>query len=293
MQHLLLTRFQGALIGAQTIYLTTHQLAPNQLTIETAPALVGGIGSLIRCGRFDLQDWLQSTFPTTEDPRRAIVAMLPLMLFFHDDRVKLREVIVTASHSWQLDWETCSSAVVLGYIISRSLKESLIPRTLIAQMLEETSNLHPLLFQELTTIDRLLDSSSSLHRVVQKLTANAHPIITPTVLAIYCFLATAEDFSVSMLRARRADYDVRFTCALTGILTGTHNSLTGIPLNGTIATQSPEQWLSGAQALLATWAGIEIERHSTAPTHLLPASSQPAVAYALPVASPQVIQRRD
>jgi ADP-ribosylglycohydrolase len=293
MQHLLVTRFQGALIGTQTIYLTAHQIAPNQLAIETTPALLGGIDSLIRCGRFDLADWLQSTFPTTDDPRRAIVAMLPLMLFFHDDRVKLREVVVTASHSWQLDWESCSSAVVLGYIISRSLKESLTPRTLIAQLLEETSNIHPLLFQELSEIDRLLDSSSSLHRVMQVLTANAHPIITPTVLAIYCFLSTPEDFSLAMLRARRTNYDLRFTCALTGMFAGAHNSLTGIPLNGTIATQSPERWLSGAEALLATWAGIEIDPRSTTPTPLLPASTQPAVAYALPVAAPQVIQRRD
>jgi ADP-ribosylglycohydrolase len=293
MQHLLLTRFQGALIGAQTIYLTSQQIAPNQLVIETAPALVGGIGSLTRCGRFDLQDWLQSTFPTTDDPRRAIVAMLPLMLFFHDDRVKLREVLVTACHSWQLDWETCSSAVVLGYIISRSLKETLTPRTVIAQMLDETSNLHPLLFQELGTIDRLLDSSSSLHRVIQKLTATAHPIITPTVLAIYCFLSTPEDFSLAMLRARRTDYDVRFTCALTGAIAGAYDSLTGIPLNGTLATQSPERWISGAEALLASWAGIEIDRHSTAPTQLLPVSTQPVVTYSLPVAAPQVMQRRD
>jgi hypothetical protein len=293
MQHLLLTRFQGALIGAQTIYLTAQQIAPNQLAIETAPALLGGIGSLTRYGRFDPQDWLESTFPTTDDPRRAIVAMLPLMLFFHDDRVKLREVLVTACHSWQLDWETCSSAVVLGYIISRSLKETLTPRTVIAEMLEETSNLHPLLFQELGTIDRLLDSSSSLHRVIQKLTATAHPIITPTILAIYCFLATPEDFSLAILRARRTNYGVGFTCALTGILAGTYNSLTGIPLNGTIATQSPERWISGAEALLATWAGIEIDRHSTAPTQLLPTSARPVVNYALPVAAPQVIQRRD
>ncbi len=293
MQHLLLTRFQGAFIGAQTIYLTPHQLAPNQLAIETAPALVGGIGSLTRCGRFDLQDWLQSTFPITDDPRRAILAMLPLMLFFHDDRVKLREVLVTTCHSWQLNWESCSSAVVLGYIISRSLQESLTPRTAIAQMLAETSNLHPLLFQELDEIDRLLDRSGSLHGVVRKLTANAHPIITPTVLAIYCFLSTPEDFSLAMLRARRTDYDLRFTCALTGMVAGAHNSLTGIPLNGTIATQSPERWLSGSAALLATWAGIEIDGHSTAPTRLLPASVRSVVSYALPVAAPQVIQRRD
>ncbi len=292
MQHLLLTRFQGALIGANTIYITSHQIAPNQLTIETVPALAGGIGSLIRCGRFDLQDWLESTFTTPTDARRAIVAMLPLMLFFHDDRVKLREVLVDVSHSWQLDWETCSSAVALGYIISRSLAESLTPRTVIAQLLEETSNLHPLLYQELCEIDRSIDRSSSLHRVIHKLTAIAHPIITPAVLAIYCLLSTPEDFSLAMLRARRCEYELQFTCALTGILAGAHNSLTGIPLNGTIATPEPEQWMTGAEALLATWAGIEIDRYATAPVGLLSASSQPQMAYTLPVASPHIIQRR-
>ena len=291
MQHLLLTRFQGALIGAHTIYLTPHQIAPNQLAIEAEPALRGGIDSLIRCGRFDLQDWLQSTFTTTTDPRQAIVTLLPLMLFFHDDRVKLREALVTVSHSWQLDWEACSSAVVLGYIISRSLTESLTPSTIIAQLLAETSNLHPQIFQELGTIDRLLEQSSSLHRVTEKLIASEHLIITPTVLAIYCLLATPEDFGLAMLRARRSgEDDVRFTCALTGILAGAQNSLTGIPINGVIATRSSAQWLSDAEGLLAAWAGIDLEHRTAATVGLLPASIQPAIA--LSVASPQVMQRR-
>ncbi len=292
MQHLLLTRFQGALIGAQTIYLSPHQIAPNQLAIETQQALSGGIDSLIRCGRFDLQDWLQSTFTSTTDPRQAIVAMLPLILFFHDDRVKLREALVNVSHSWQLNWEACSSAVVLGYIISRSLTESLTPSTVISQLLDETSNLHPLIFQELGTIDRLLEQSSSLHQVTEKLIASEHPIITPTVLAIYCLLATPEDFGLAMLRARRSECDVRFTCALTGILAGAHNSLTGIPINGIIATQASEQWMSGAEGLLASWAGIDLEHSAAADVGLLPTSSQQVRTHALPVASPRVIQRR-
>jgi hypothetical protein len=293
MKHLLLTRFQGALIGARTIYLSPQQIAPNQLVIDATPALMGGIASLIRCGRFDAQDWAQSTEMKTNSPHQAIVAMLPLMLFFHDDRVKLQETLVNVSHSWQLDWETCSSAVALGYIVSRSLTESLTPRTVIAQLLAETSNLHPLVFQELGTIDRLLDQSSSLRQVTQKLTAIAHPIITPIALAIYCLLSTPEDFGTAMLRARRTEYESQFTCALTGILAGAHNSLSGIPLNGVIATQESEQWMSAAAALLAAWAGVYRQPSSTTPVGSLPDRSQPVVADALPVASPQVMQRRD
>ena len=291
MKHLLLTRFQGALIGANTIYISSQQIAPNQLLIDITPALMSGINSLIHHGRFDPQDWSQNIFTDIPTPDRAMVAMLPLMLFFHDDRVKLREMLINVSHSWESDWETCSSAVAIGYIISRSLTESFNPRTIVSQLLDDTVNLHPLIFQELSTIDRLLDRASSLHQVTQRLTATPHPIVTPTVLAIYCFLSTPEDFSIAIRCAHQIDSRSQFTCALTGILAGAHNSLTGIPLNGYIATQEKEQWLLAAESLLTAWAGVYHDRRSHQIS--LPTSSQSMAAYPLAVASPQVMQRRN
>ncbi|WP_373542469.1 ADP-ribosylglycohydrolase family protein [Chamaesiphon sp.] len=284
MNHLLLTRFQGAAIGGNILYTDRIQIAPNQLIVDTNSLLVTGFDSLIRHGKFNDSDWSQSIFTDILHPERSLVAMLPLMLFFHDDRVKLREILVDVSHSWQLDWETCSSAVAIGYIISRSLTESLNPSTIIAQLLDETINLHPQVFQELSTLDRVCDRPSSLYQVAQRFNTNPHPIITPTVLAIYCFLSTPEDFSLATRRAYQIERS-QFTCALTGILAGAHNSLTGIPLNGYIATQQREQWLSTAASLLAAWAGVYQQ-----------ASSPPfsaASSYPLAVASPRVIQRRD
>jgi ADP-ribosylglycohydrolase len=282
MKHLLLTRFQGALIGGNIIYLDRYQIAPNQLSIDTMPALEKGLNNLIDRGKFDPQDWSQQMFLELADPQQAIVAMLPLMLFFHDDRVKLRETLINVSHGWQLDWETCSSAVAIGYIISRSLTESLNPRTIITQLLDDMTNLHPLIFQELSTIERLLDRSSSLHRVAQRLATTPHPIVTPTLLAIYCFLSTPEDFSVATRRADRLEDRSQLTQALTGILAGAHNSLTEIPLNGYIATQERAQWLALGQNLLGAWAGVDL--HHGFPTNL---------AAPLTVAAPQVIQRRN
>jgi hypothetical protein len=293
MKHLLLTRLQGALIGGNTMYINAQQIAPNQLIVDLTPALVSGIDSLICQGKFDPQDWLQSTFVDPASPDRAMVAMLPIMLFFHDERVKLREILVNVSHAWQLDWETCSSAVAIGYIISRSMTESFDPRTIIAQLLDETINIHPLLFQELSTLDRLLARSSSLHQIAQRLNPTPHPIISSTVLAIYCFLSTPEDFTIATRRAYHIQPRSELTCALTGILAGVHNSLTGIPLNGDIATQDRVQWLSAAASLFATWAGVYREHSSMSRSMpLLPASSQPTVAYPLSIASPQVIQHR-
>ena len=289
MQHLLLSRFQGGLIGGNIIYLTSQHLAPNPLGVETTPLLISGIASLIRCGRFDEDDWVQQTFTTTKNPQQAMLAMLPLMLFFHDDRPKLREIIVNLSHRWALDWETCSSTIAIAYIISRSISETSSSRELLIELLDETTNLHPLLFQQLSTLDRLLEDSSSLYQISQKLSLTAHPTITPTTLAIYCHLSTPTDFSLAIRRAHQAQQQPDFTCALTGILSGVHNSSTGIPLNGLLATRDRQQYLGLAESLLSLWAGV-YQLNSASPIHLLPPSSQAMLT--LPVAAPKVMQRR-
>jgi hypothetical protein len=287
MKHLLLTRFQGALIGGNIIYINSQQIAINQLILDLTPSLFSGIDSLVRYGKFDRQDWIENIFTNPPSGDRAILAMLPSILFFHDDRVKLREILIDISHGWQLDWETCSSAVAIGYIISRSLTESLQPQTIIERLLDETINLHPLLFQGLSTLDRLIDGSYSLHRVIQKLSISSHPIVRSTLIAIYCFLSTPEDLSLSLRRAYRIDDSSHLICAIAGMLSGAHNSLIGIPLNGYLATQERDQWLSSAAKLLDAWAGIDRDRSS------MNSISSELATYPLAVAAPQVIQRRD
>ena len=290
MRHLLLTRFQGGLMGGNVLYLTPQQIAPNQLATGIMPVFISGISSLVRSGGFKEEDWLDSTFTTTKSPHQAMLAMLPLMLFFHDDRDKLREIIVSLSHRWDLDWETCSSAIAISYIISRSISETFSLSAILPQLLDETTNLHPLLFQQLSTIDRLLAQSSSLSQTSQKLSLTAHPTITPTTLAIYCFLSTPVDFSLAIRRAYQNSAP-EFTCALTGILSGVYNSSTGIPLNGLLATQQRQQYLALAESLLNLWAGV-YQLDPNPSVNLLPPTSQPAFMSTLPVATPKVIQRR-
>jgi hypothetical protein len=280
MKHLLSTRFPGALIGGNLIYLTPHQIAPNRLMQESELVLKNGINSLIQYGKYVDRDWEQNIFSKPPTAERAIVAMLPLMLFFHDDRLKQREVLINVSHGWELDWETCSSAVAIGYIISRSLTESFDASTIVAQLLDEAINLHPLLFQSLGTIDRQLDRFDSLYKFTHPSLPILHPIVSATVLAIYCLLCAPEDLSLALRLAYQSDGS-QLTCALTGILAGAQNSIAGIPLNGYLATQHREQWLRTADNLLATWAGVDrvlsSDRNGDAP---------------LPIAAPRVIQPR-
>jgi ADP-ribosylglycohydrolase len=306
MKHLLLTRFQGALIGGNTIYLNPVQVVPNRLLVDLTPTLMAGINSLVHPRRFNLYDWAQNILPDTASPDRAIVAMLPLMLFFHEDRLKLREIIINVSHTWQLDWETCSSAVAIGYIISRSLTESFNPRTIIGQLLAEMTNLQPTLVQALGRIDDRADlpgdqlepldhqwsgRSGSLQQLTTQLTATAPPIIVSTVIAIDCLCATPEDFGVATRRAYHAGDRSQLTCALAGIIAGAQNSVAGIPLNGLLATTDRAQWLLAVTNLLSAWAGVYPAHHSI-PGTTTSAHAATTAIYPLAVASPQVMQRR-
>ena len=280
MEHLLLNRFRGALIGGNIVYINAYQLTPNRLIVDASPALISGIDYLSGRDRVESQAYAQQVEIDIASPDRSMVAMLPLMLFFHDDRIKLREILIDVSHAWQLDWETCSSAIAIGYIISRSLTESFDPQTIISELLAEMNNLHPTLFQSLSTIAELLEQPSSLYQITQRLTTT-HPIITPTILAIYCALSTPADFSLSTRRAYHTKNRSPLTCALTGMLSGAQNSITGIPLNGDLATQDRAQWLLAAEKLLNAWAGVYHDY-----------SSQPTSTYPLAIAAPRVIQRR-
>jgi hypothetical protein len=285
-KHLLLTRFQGALIGASTIYLTDRQIAPNQLAMSMRATQINGLNCLVARGKFEPQDWPQ--IYNGNDPERAILAMLPLMLFFHEDRGRLRQTILEVSHLWQLDWETSSCAMAIGYIISRCLTESFDENAIVSQLLDEAINLHPSLFQELNTLDRLQERPHSLQREIYRVTTITHPIIAATVLAIYCLLSTPEDFLLANRRAYNSADRPEFICVLTGILAGARDSLTGIPLHGLMAIPDRANLLVTASNLLDVWAGVDLAGTRLA----LPTSAQPVAALPLPIAAARVIQRR-
>ncbi len=284
MKHLLLARFQGTLIGGNTIYINPQQIAPNQLSIDATPAIMAGIDSLIRCGDFHEADWISSTSGAMQSHSQernsiAILAMTPLMLFFHADRVKLREIIVSVSQGLHLDWETCSSAIAIGYIISRSMTETFTPRSIFAQLAAEMTNLEPSLLQQLSIIEWALNRPTSIQQLKQQLTPEIHHSILATAIAIYCFFSTIEDFNLSILRAYHSDADNRLTCAIVGILSGAYNSLTGIPINGDIATQARARWMKAAENLLNLWAGFS--------------GTSKSGSLVVSIASPRVIQGRD
>jgi hypothetical protein len=279
MKHLLLARFQGALLGGNTIYVNPHQMKPNQLMAQNLTTLYGGIESLIRCEGFSREDWLQSTVSTIEQPPQAMVTTLPLMLFFHDDRAQLADVLTQVHESWELDEITSSAILAIGYLLSQAITENLDPTTIIPEILAALVKPHPIVSEQLTTAHDLLDRYASLHQVRSAFKPPAHPMAIAIALASYCFLSMPEDFSLAIRLANQIKYQNQLICALTGILAGAHNSFTGIPLRVCLATQGREQLLRLSERLLAVWSGVYQSEHS----HPLQIST---------VAAPSVIQRR-
>jgi ADP-ribosylglycohydrolase len=151
--------------------------------------------------------------------------------------------------------------------------------------------------------------------------------LTALALSFYCFLSTPEDYSLSLLRSAHGAIQISrlkillglprmqmiramgVTTALTGALSGAHNSLAGIPTDWRIkldhAQDSPLvglEFLSPvdkvkdlANQLLAVWSGVawlgntELETVQTRDDGT-DQSQLPFVA--LPIASPNVIRPR-
>ena len=223
--------------------------------------------SLIRCNGLDLKDWRDaweafakseiynpqiSEFQSLLNPSEAAIASLPIVMFFHENKAKLREKIMLATEVWPkengAEYETAVLAV--GFAIARSLKQRLDPATAIEQTISyvQTDNA---LTELLLQVQILLEQGADLETATAHLCKSATVLpekqgegdresqtksivnpgnFIPIALAFYCFLNTPEDLRLSVVRAARCGIAGQLTCALTGALSGAYNGAAAIPV---------------------------------------------------------------
>lgn len=251
-----------------------------------------GAESLIQLSRVDVEDWQarlswESTYqnPTHSVSAEAIIATVPIALFSHEYKGKLRQNLQQIVTIWQDDPELQDGALAVGYAIAQSMREKLNPAVLIDKILAFLENSQTPLGLQLRQVQSLLEQSVGLKTSVAQLSLDHSPKTTPIAIAFYCFLSTLEDFRLSVTRAALSGYQPRITGAITGALSGAYNSTAGIPpgwygaLNEPHHTSSREILLL-ADRLLAVWSGV-YEVTSAESTQLMSA-----------VAAPRVIQPR-
>lgn len=332
MRYSLLSRFRGAFLGTVIgeivgAYGDTWQLGTKQNTRQpsgTGRLVIRGTEGLVRNGRLDLVDWCESPESSIEndsekpldnliketnftevitsgypgitrhqDDISGIISTVPVALFFHEDEAKLRQNLQQVADVWQDNSVLKDGTLALGYAIALSLKEKLNPATLIAETINyldvETS-----LVQQLRKVEVLLVEGAGLEKTLKTLIPRGAimPPHTPVALAFYCFLSTIEDLRLSVMRAARCP-NPQLTSAIVGALSGTYNSVAGVPvawrlaLGKQSADNSPLMQLWGlnseaellrlAARLLAAWSGVyNAEKFLIDPTQI-PAIAAPKV----------------
>jgi hypothetical protein len=271
MRYSLVNRVRGAFLGA---FLGESLSNPNGVNLDRIAVL--GTESLISLGRLDVEDWLKRQEATDIKLEKnisswgqMILATLPVVMFFHENPVKMRENILELQKIWKWQDEPIvrDGSLIIGYAIAQSLNEKLNPRTLISEtvsFLDKTSTSLP---QQLIKVNDLLKRGVGLETATREL-SSPEQLTSNIGLAVYCFLSTLEDFSFTILRANQnhdfASPDV--TGAIAGGLSGAYNSMVGIPVNWQISssvTNSPTwglenfaQMLKLADTMMAVWAGV-------------------------------------
>lgn len=250
-----------------------------------------GAERLIQLGRFDLDDWhdafikdLLAQDTINCNSTIAILATLPIALFYHESEIKLRQNLQLALTAvGQNDAMIRDGALAVGYAIALSLNEQINAATLIPQVITFLGESHQIT-QQLLQVQTLLNQQAGLERAIATLSRNA---TTPIALAFYCFLSTLEDFRLSTLRAAQTDYQPQITTAIAGALSGAYNSISGIPINWRMVLRFDKQlagWettevemLQVSDSLVSVWSGVYDQVTHPTDSNLVAAIASPRV----------------
>ncbi|MEM7727467.1 MAG: ADP-ribosylglycohydrolase family protein [Cyanobacteria bacterium P01_A01_bin.45] len=234
MYYSLISRFRGALVGSylgETFDFHEYETCQSAKHYELISL---GIVNLIESNLFEIEDWVSYQqkiwydLDSTEGlPLRLVSTFLPTVLFFHDNPIKLRHVLLSAAAKCDYSSIIQDGILAITYIISQSLRMKLCVEKIITETIDFIGQTSTDLPQSLSQISNLVDSNASLEQAVMKL-SNYDPSTQIVAIAFYCFLSTLEDFQLSILRSS-INSPLNGLSAIVGALSGSQNSVLSIP----------------------------------------------------------------
>lgn len=245
--------------------------------------------TLIQSGKFDTDNWRASVF--NEDiyltlpisSSKAIIATLPIILFYHESEIKLRQNLTQFSALSQ-DAELAAGVLAIGYAIAQSLHRKLNARTLIPQILQFINEPQLQITQQLATVQTLVAQTATLEKAVTVLQPQS-----AIALAFYCFLSSIQDLRLAVMRAAKINHQPQISM-ITGALSGAYHGTAGIPVSWHLALAqrtlsawdmtSTDEMLYLSDSLLAVWSGM-----------LLPPTAEQIVPVTA-IAAPKIIRPR-
>ena len=282
MRYPLINRYKGTLLGALLgAVLANDANHQDYFGSDVSKIAVMSAQSLIELGKLDINNWLEGH--QTKSPHlditdgvlpKAIIATLPVALFFHENPANLRQNLLDMLQIWEDDPIVRDSTLAVGYAIAQCFTEKLHPQTLIPEIIAFIGETSTLLPQKLLKLNNFLDQGVGLESAQAEFSRQEEPS-NLIAMAFYCFLSTLEDLPIAVLRANHQDNiwrreteksDSQIITTITGALSGAYNSTAGIPVkwrvllcptnlaSGELTTFS--QVLELADALVAVWSGV-------------------------------------
>ncbi|MEO0375231.1 MAG: ADP-ribosylglycohydrolase family protein [Cyanobacteria bacterium P01_A01_bin.17] len=250
MPYSLINRFGGALTGA-----LVGEILPRPTPTEQ-PQERGDRDRVVSSLSFAIATSAQSLIATRSAPplvtetNGAIASTIPIALYFHDNAQKLRQAIMNAIPQAIQD-----EGFVVAESIAAALKTQMVPFKLLPELVQLLPD--ETLSQKLRQVQILLTRRDSLAIAIQKL-GDPQQIEVAVSLAFYCWLSTAEQFQLSVLRAHRIPNVSPLTLLLTGAFSGALNGRVGIPqawLEAGASQNDLQRMEVSANQLLAAWSG--------------------------------------
>lgn len=275
MRYPLINRFKGALLGALLgEILAKDGQRQDYISCDVSEILLLGTKNLIELGKLDLDNWPDEHLKPSPDLNctdglllRAMIATLPVALFFHDHSTHLRQQLLEMLPIWGGEPVIRDGTLAVGYAIAKSLTEELHPQTLIPEIISFIGDTSTLLPDKLIKLNNLLYQGVGLETVQAEFSREGdlgHAII----MGLYCFLSTVEDLQLAVLRATHREHTREGKTGnlhsatisiITGALSGAYNSTLGIPVkwHGLLSpNNSRTPVLELADALVAVWSGV-------------------------------------
>jgi hypothetical protein len=272
MRYSLASRFQGAWLGSilgeyPTISLNNFNFSA-QSAIRyglTAARHIAAVAIANHSVEPQAVNWTNQTAATSA---RVAVMMLPMVLLEHEERFRLQSRLADALASGPFSSEQAAEVMLWGDALSLVLQDTVAPDPWIAQLLNGTQGLSTPLREAIATLPSALAACQSLAAIQRQWSSHLNPDQLAIALALYCFAATPESFTVALARARRARCHAAMLPALVGTISGAYNSLSGLPYRyeRVIPAIIKQEISQEADRLFAVWSG----RLST---HPLPASA--------------------
>lgn len=240
----------------------------SQIMLESAK-------SLIRCGGLDLQDWLGLKSATENDCLSLAIgflALLPIILFYHEDEYWLEKQLKLAMSHWPGRQFPESDLMVVGWAIANVLRENLTSETTInalSKIQENARKVDEQVGENLAKIQRLIREYVTLDTAIDQLNKNNHPQSAAIYLAIYCFFCTPEQFQLSIQRAAQTQPQPYTTKLIAAALSGAYNGQGGMPMTKQLIGSDQgflnleqNQLITLADRLYATWLGLyAVDKH--------------------------------